>query len=64
MKSVDCLYIAPPGDLWIRFEDGETRKATELESKFVLQVAPDMPSEIHWQGSPAQSRGRTPKLAV
>lgn len=52
MKSVDCLYITPPGDLWIRFEDGETRKATELETKFVLQVVPDMPSEIHWQESP------------
>ena len=60
MKTVDCLFVMPPGDLWIRFEDGETRKANEIEERLVLT---DMTaaSEIHWQPQPPE---RTLPLAV
>lgn len=54
MKTVDCLFVTPPGDLWIRFVDGEVRKAHEIEKRLFLADMSEA-SEIHWQPRPPQS---------
>lgn len=64
MKTIDCLYVMPPGEVWIRFIDGETRKATAIEEKFVFQVDPAAVSEIHWRKSPPRLPQKAHSLAI
>lgn len=64
MKTVDCLYVTPPGELWIHFMDGEARKATEIEKRLVFRIAPETVSEIHWRKSPPRSPQKAIPLAV
>lgn len=64
MRTVDCLYIIPPGEVWIRFMDGETRKATENEERLVFQIDPAAASEIRWQKSPPRLSQKALSLAI
>lgn len=64
MKTVVCLYMMPPGELWIRFGDGETRRATVGEEKVLLPVTPEALSENRLQKPPPRALERIDRMAV
>ena len=47
MKQIVGYYVVPPGDLWVRFQDGEMRQATDFEKASVLNYS-EVATQIDW----------------
>lgn len=48
MKQIVGYYVVPPGELWVRFQGGEMRQATEMERGAVMN-APGFARPVDWQ---------------
>ncbi len=47
MRQIVGYYVVPPGDLWVRFQDGEMRQATELEKNSLINF-PELVGTMDW----------------
>ncbi len=51
MNGFISFHIVPPGDLWVRAEEGTLRRATAAEEITLLRMAPDLSLQMGWRES-------------
>ena len=49
MKRILGYYVVPPGELWVRFDDGEMRQAACEQG--LATAAPESMGALGWQDS-------------
>ena len=49
MNPIISYHVVAPGDLWVRVESGQLRRATATEEITLLRMAPDLELEMGWR---------------
>lgn len=64
MKAINCFFVTPPGNLCIRLEGGEIRRATEREIQSVSQLTRKIASVYRWPKPTPNAQKKAALMAV